>query len=113
MQLVPLEAAHEEVAVVEDEIPHARVGQVRRQVGLPHALREPQSRGRDAETALDRLAHPSYLLDPVGGRERREHRLVEAGQQELDVTLRCQPTDQVEVGRVVRLEPLEQRPRDV
>src|SRR2546429_4530715 len=56
---------------------------------------------------------PYTTLFRSGGGQRREHRLVEAGQQELDVTLRCQPTDQVEVGRVVRLEPFEQRPRDV
>ena len=113
MQLVPLEAAHEKMTVVEHHVAHTGVGQVGRQIRLPHPLREPQPRRLDSEAALDRLAHPRHLLDPIGGDERREHRLVESGQQELDVTVRRQPPDHVEVARVVRFEPLEQRARDV
>jgi len=113
VQLVPLEATHEEVAVVEDDVAHAGVGQMRRQIGLPHPLGEPQPLGRHAEATFDRLAHPRHLLDPIGGQQGREHRLVEPREQELDVTLRRQAPDQVEVGRVMCFEPLEQRAREV
>src|SRR2546430_11992674 len=39
--------------------------------------------------------------------------LVESGQQKLDVTVRRQASDQVEVARVMRFQPFEQRARDV
>ena len=113
MQLVPLEAAHEKMTVVEHHVAHTGVGQVSRQIRLPHPLREPQPRRLDPEAALNRLAHPRHLLDPIGGDERGEHRLVESGQQKLDVTVRRQASDQVEVARVMRFQPFEQRARDV
>jgi len=67
VQLFPLEAAHEEMAIVEHHVAHAGIGQLSRQIGLPHPLGEPQPRRRDTEAPPDRLAHPRHLLDPIGG----------------------------------------------
>src|SRR5882762_2728890 len=74
---------------------------------------EPQAGRLDAEAAPDRLPHPADLVEPISPRKRRQHRLVESRQQQLDLAVRRQATDRVEVGGGVRLEPLEQRPRDV
>src|SRR5439155_609650 len=38
MQPVPLEPTHQKVAVVHEQIPYARIGQVGGQIGLPHPL---------------------------------------------------------------------------
>jgi len=80
VQPLALEAGHEKVAVVEHHVAHAGIGQVRRQIGLPHPLGEPQPGGRDPEPASNRLTHPCHLLDPIGGEQGRKHRLVKAGQ---------------------------------
>src|SRR5213079_2204157 len=113
MQPVPLESTHQEVPVVLEQIPHAGIGQVGGQIGLPHPLGEPQAGRFDAEAASDRFAHPADLLESIRTRQRREHRLVESRQQQLEVTVRRQATDRIEVGGGVGLEPFEQRSRDV
>src|SRR6266571_1764244 len=113
MEPVPLEAAHEKMPVVHEQIPYARIGQVGGQIGLPHPLGEPQAGRLDAEAAPDRFTHPADLLESIRTHQRREHRLVESRQQQLDVPVRRQATDRIEVGASVRLEPFEQRSRDV
>src|SRR2546422_859329 len=77
VQPVPLESAHQKVAVVHEQGPHARIRPVARPIGLPHPLPEPQARRVDAEATLDRLTHPADLLEPIRPRQRREHPLLE------------------------------------
>src|SRR5256886_9003235 len=72
MQPVPLESAHQEVPVVHEQIPHARIGQVGGQIGLPHPLGEPQAGRLDAEAAPDRFTHPADLLESIRTHQRRE-----------------------------------------
>src|SRR2546429_634404 len=77
VQPLTLEAGPQEVAIVHERVAYARLRQIRRQLGLPHPLREPQPGRLYAEPALDRLAHPVDLLDPVLPREGGQHGLVE------------------------------------
>jgi len=66
VQPVPLESAHQKVAVVYQEIPHTGIRQVGGQIGLPHPLGEPQAGRLDAEAAPDRLPHPGDLVERSG-----------------------------------------------
>ena len=101
VQLLGGEAGDEEVAVVDQRVAHAGVGQVGGELRLPDPLGEPEPARVDAEAAAHRLVHPVDLLDPVGAGQRGEHRLVEAGQQELDPAVGGQAAEPVEIGRLV------------
>ena len=57
--------------------------------------------------------HPADLLDAVGAEQRGEHGLVEAGEQNLDLAVGGQRTQAVEIGRLVLLQPLEERAGEV
>src|SRR3989454_7412952 len=70
MQPVPLESTHEKVAVVPEQIPYPRIGQVGGQIGLPHPLGEPQAGRLHAATAPDRFTHPAHLLESIRTRQR-------------------------------------------
>jgi hypothetical protein len=99
---------HQEVAVVHHGIADIRGSEIGRQLGLPNPLGEPEPVGIHPESQVDSLTHPLDLLDPVGPGKRGEHRLVESGQQQLDPPVSHLPPEQVQVGGVVRFEPLEQ-----
>jgi hypothetical protein len=62
---------------------------------------------------VDRLAHPCQLFQAILPRQRGEDGLVEAGRQDLDLPVDREPSDQVEVTGLMRLQPFEQRPGDV
>ena len=113
MELLGGEPGHQEVAIVHQRVAHAGVRQVGGELGLPDPLGEPEARRIHAEARADRLVQPLDLLDPVLARERRQHRLVEAGEQELDPAVGGEPAEPVEVGGLVELEPLEQRSAQV
>jgi hypothetical protein len=53
------------------------------------------------------------LLDAITSGQRSEHGLVESSEEELDLSVRHQPTELVEVGRIMCLQPFEERPRQV
>ena len=101
------------MAVIHQRVAHARIGQIGRQLGLPDPLGEPEPAGFHPEAALDRLVHPADLLHPVRPGQRGEHRLVEAGQEHLDLPVGGETGQAIEIGGLVPLQPLEQRPREV
>ena len=113
MQLVVAKAAHQKMAVIDEGVFDAGRREIGCQLRLPHPLREPQAGRLDAETALQVCVHSPDLLQPVGAGQRRENRLVESREQQLQPAIGGEPADHVEPGRVVVLEPLEQRPRHV
>ena len=113
VQLLTLESGDEKVAIVHQHVADAGVGEIGGELGLPHALGQPETGGADAETRLERIAHPVDLLDAIVARQRDQHRLVVAGEQQLDFAGRDQLADQIEIAAVARLQPLEQRTRDV
>lgn len=113
MQRVALEPRDQEVAIVHQDVTQSRRCEIGGKIGLPDSLGEPQSHRRDAQPALDRFPHPRELLLTIEARERRKHGLVEAGRQDLDLSIHRQPADLVEIGGLVFLEPLEQRSRNV
>ena len=113
VELLGGEAGDEEVPVVDQGVANAGVGEVGGKLRLPDPLGEPESPGVDTEAPAHRLVHPVDLFDPVLARQRGEHRLVEAGQQDLDAAVGGEAAQPVEVCRLVVLEPLEQRPAQV
>src|SRR3989475_485206 len=62
VQLVALEAAHEKVAVVDEHVSHARIGQGRRPIPLPPPLREPHPPRVHSPAPPDRRPPPAHLL---------------------------------------------------
>lgn len=57
--------------------------------------------------------HPLDLFDPVSAGQGGEYRLIESGQEQLDAPVGHQAAQPVEIRRVVLLQPLEERPREV
>ncbi len=97
------------MAVVEQGEAHARVDDGAREAGLPHALGEPHALGSRAEVTLEVIGHHDDLSDGVAFGEDREHRLVEAAAEQLDLTVVDEPPEPREVIGAMRLDPLEQR----
>ena len=62
------------------------------------------------EAPLHRFVHPLDLLHAIRPRQ-REHRLIEAGEENLDLALRCERSQPVEVGGLVASSHFEQGPR--
>ena len=91
--------------------PQAIVGvcEVAREVGFPHALREPESRVARTESVLKILAHPRDLLQAILARQRGQHGLIEAGEQELRAARAAEAREIVDERAVVAFAPLEQR----
>jgi hypothetical protein len=53
------------------------------------------------------------LLYPVGSGQGCQDRLVESGQEQLHLAAGHKPTQLIEIGAVMRFQPLEQRSREV
>ena len=113
MQPLGGEAGSEEVAVVHQGVSTpasarsaASSGSQTRSVSHSPRASTPKRRCTASCIQLD-------LLHAIRPRQRGEHRLIEAGEENLDLALRCERSQPVEVGGLVRLEPLEQRPREM
>src|SRR5437667_10794306 len=109
VQRVALESADEKVTVIDERILDARFRQIRGQLRLPDALREPQSGRRDAEAPLEVLAHARDLLEAIEAGERRENRLVESGEQQFQAAVGREPANHVEPRGGLLAPPLAQR----
>ena len=109
MQLVGAKSAHEEMSIVDEGVFHTGVGEIGGDLGLPHALGEPQSRRGRAEAPLEILAHAADLLEAVGAGQGREDRLVETREQKFELAIGREPSNEVQPRGVVSLQPLEQR----
>src|SRR5207302_4690296 len=96
VQLVVLEAADEKMPVIYQRVLDARFRKIRGQLRLPHTLRKPQSARLHSEAPLQELAHTADLLEPIGAGKRRENRLVEYREQQLQPAIRREPADHVE-----------------
>ena len=100
-----------EMRVVENRPAVAGGDERRREVRLPDALRQPRA-ARTASGDLGHLGcHPRQLPDPIALGQRRQHWLVIAAAQQLDLVApheRAQPFDEV---RPLRSQPLQQRAR--
>ena len=101
------------MTIVHQRVPHPCLRQIRGQLRLPHALRQPEPARFHSEAPFDRLAHPVDLLDPVEPGQRRQHGLVEPREQQLQAPVHGEPRDPVEQRGFVPFEPLEQRTRHV
>src|SRR2546425_5793749 len=113
VQLFVPESTDQEMAVIYERTLDAGVRETRGQLRLPHSLRKPQAGRLHTEAPLQELAHSADLLEPIGAGERREDRLVESREQQLQPAFGGKPANHVEPRRVVLFQPLEQRTRDV
>ena len=80
VQLLVAETTDQEMAVIDERVFDAGGGEIGGELRLPHTLSEPQSGRLDAEAALQVVAHPPDLLQPVGAGQRGENRLIESGE---------------------------------
>src|SRR5581483_12385733 len=78
-----IETRELEVVVVDRDVLHPRGDEVGGERRLPDALREPEPARPHAEALLDPIGHHLDLIDPIGARDRRQDRLVEAAPPEL------------------------------
>ncbi len=113
MQLVAVESGDEKMPVIDQDRLDAGGGKVGGEFRFPDSFGEPRARRLDTEAALDRVPHPAHLLDPVHPRERRQDGLVETGRAATPACPTARARKPVEVRRLVRLQPLQQRPREV
>ena len=109
VQLLVPESTDEEMAIIHEGIFDTCVREIRGQLRLPHSLRKPQAGRLHTEAPLQVLAHAADLLEPIGAGQRRQDRLVESREQQLQPAIGGQPANHVEPRRVVLFEPLEQR----
>ncbi len=98
-----------EVAVVDQGEAHAAAGEQRRESRLPDPLGEPHPRRCGAEMLRAILVHHRDLPERVALREHREHRLVEAAAEQLDLAAGDERAQPGEVVGALALDPLEQR----
>jgi hypothetical protein len=97
------------MAVVHQRVAYSGIGQIGRQLRLPNPLGKPEPPGVYPEAVTYGFVHPLDLLHPIGTGERRQHGLVEPGEEQLHPSIADEPPEEVEVPSVVRLQPLEQR----
>ena len=109
VQLVAAEAAHQEMAIIDERIFDARFGEILHEPWLPDALGEPETGGVHTKAPRQVLAHARDLLETVGLGQRGEYRLVKPGEQQLQLSIAHQPADHVEPGDVVFRQPFQQR----
>src|SRR5438093_1225233 len=100
-------------SVVVDRVGDAGLGQDRRDLRLPHALREPRSKRPRAERGREPIRERADLRDRVAARDADEDRFVVAAGKELDLPAALEIGDVAEDVGAVRLEPIEERAREV
>ena len=99
VQLLGGEAGDEEVAIVDQRVADAGVGEVGGELGLPHPLGQPEARGVHPEPAAHGLAHPADLLHPVArGAATRAPARRSPRAAARSCPSRRQPAEAVEVG---------------
>jgi hypothetical protein len=113
VQLVAGEAGDQKVPVIYQCISNAGGCQVCGQLRLPHPLGKPQPLGVHSKPGANGIVHPLDLLDSVCPRQGDQHRLVEPGQEQLDLAVAHQAAELIEISRVMLFEPLEQRSREM
>src|ERR687898_2257656 len=113
MQLLGRESGDQKVTVVDQRVAHTCRCQIGRELRFPDSLREPKAASVDPKAVANRLVHPLDLLDPIGAGQRGKHGLVEAGQEQLHMTITHQLPKEVQVRGIVGLRPFEQRTRQM
>ncbi len=102
-----------QVDIVDDRPLEPAVDEAGGQVGLPDTLGQPRAARPGTEPSLELIAHPRELADPVGLRERRQHRLVHAAAEDLDLPPIDEPAHVVKEVGVLQVEPLQEGSRVV
>src|SRR5690349_14567599 len=109
MQLLVGKTGRQKVTIIDQSVLDSGVRQVSGELGLPYALSEPESASIHSEPPANRLVHPLDLFHSIGSRQRGQYRLVEAGQQQLDLTIADQTAELVEICALMLFEPFQQR----